>query len=302
MSEKVEKTITVEAVAKAAKQAKGVTYWAVMSGNTWYNLFVEQKPTSGQTFTVEVNDSVFNGKTFHWAHIAHDQAPQPIQPPKQPEPKWEQPAITPERPQLPTVRTTPYTQPLSEWQMVIRSALEIASEHGICEDAARVSLCATLCIAFGDGKISLDTDPSDNWKAVEPKPERLAAHTHLEESMTAYCGIANIPAKDGLDVLQSSFGTRDILTLTEKQAIAARLKIEELIAEKQEWKTRLTDAIKNYCRQFALDFAKEKFNVLFLCAQTKDFKALTNLQAKAAAHTLDKMVLDKLNDEVSDDL
>ena len=70
----------------------------------------------------------------------------------------------------------------------------------------------------------------------------------------------------------------------------------------QDWKAELTSAIKNHCKQFNLDFQKEKFLILQKCAGTIDFKGMTQAQAKTAVHALDKMVLDKLNDEASNEL
>ena len=62
--------ITVKAVTKQAKQAKGRNYWGVKhTDDQWYNVLVDSKPNMGQTLEVEVKTSEYQGKTYRWAEI-----------------------------------------------------------------------------------------------------------------------------------------------------------------------------------------------------------------------------------------
>jgi hypothetical protein len=62
--------LIVESTTKEAREAKGRKYWGVRVGkDTWYNCFMDEKPTRGQKLNVDVKESEYNGKTYRWAEI-----------------------------------------------------------------------------------------------------------------------------------------------------------------------------------------------------------------------------------------
>lgn len=128
------------------------------------------------------------------------------------------------------------------------------------------------------------------------KYERTAAHNHLEEVIEGYCKANNIsPDKEGLTILErmSAYetregrkhpGVRDVLLLSEKEAIICRRTIQDTIDRNRNWRVDLGQAIIKYCQ--GKKVAKEE--VLKACSGKTTIRDLSQEQAKAAFSEFEK--------------
>ena len=286
-------TITIGAVTKESKFFNDETIWGVKVGNSWMDLHVPDKPTKEQTLTVETWTVESKGKTYVHARPV---AEQPAQAPRA------TPGATP--PARPTQtfngnRATSYTQAFEAYSEIARKAHALATELEPAADAARArfGFVSTFLIAFGDGKMLVE--PDDEWGTTAPsqnqpvKHEKTAAHIHLEKVIWNYCERTGKTAADCSAMFKEVSGKNDMLELSEKEAILARLKAETIIDAATDYKTLFTEAAKARAKKEGWELAgkdaasvKKKQDLLFQAGITKSFKDVTNLEAKAALEIL----------------
>ena len=292
-------TITIGAVTKEPKVWNNETCWGVKVGNDWMDLYVENRPSKGQTFNVEVEEVVSKGRTYKHARLI--KGSQPTQAAATAKVTQGAQGLAQARPPIGS-RTTPYTQTFDTYATVAIKAHALARElePGPGDARARVGLVNTFLIALGDGQIALD--PADEWEDIpttEPvKHEKTAAHTHLEKVIWDYCERVGKTPADAFAMFKEVSGKEDMLDLSEKEAIQVRLKAEAIIDAATDYKVLFTEAAKAQAKKEGWELTakdavsiKKKQALLFKANITKSFKDLTNLEAKAA--------LEKLTDDIA---
>jgi len=110
-------------------------------------------------------------------------------------------------------------------------------------------------------------------------------------------GGSRVKLIESLNIIEEISGKKDILELSEKEAIQARLKAEAIIDPLTDYKALFTAAAKAQAEREGWELAgkdaasiKKKQDLLFQAGITKAFKGLTNLEAKAAWENLTDFV------------
>ena len=148
-----------------------------------------------------------------------------------------------------------------------------------------------------------DTDTLQDTQGQEQMPghryERTAAHNHLEQTVEDYCKANNIdPKVEGLTILErmSAYetreghkhpGVRDVLLLSEKEAIICRCLIEDTIERNRNWRVELGQAIIKYCE--GKKVTKEE--VLEKCSGKRTIRDLDQPTAKKAFEKFQELYL-----------
>lgn len=291
--------ITVGAATKEPKNFGDETIWGVKVGNSWMDLHTPNKPARGAVLTVETwSVEGKNGKSYVHARPVAGQ--QPAQPPAA-APAQQQTRSAPVQ-STNSNRTTPYTHSFEDYAAVARKvkplAMELFADIPGDQVGAQERFTVAFMIAFGDGKLALPVE--DEWGDVPSstgpvKYEKCTAHDHLNKTIWNYFERIGGTADDALAMLKEVSGKADVLELSEKEAIQARLKVEKIIDEKTDYKALLTEAVKADFKKRGLDFAskdaaitEKKRSLLASLGMTGPYKDWTNMQAKAG--------LEKFND------
>lgn len=271
-------TLTVQKTTKEARHYNNEKYWGVQCDGTWYDLYVIDKPARGQQFNVEVTLMESNGKTYRKARLVGTQAPAPTQ----------SSAGTSSSPAPVSNgnRSTPYTHPWSEYESMFKRAhrLALELEPGVDGIRARSAICNTIMIAFTDGKIKPPDSADDAWgdTSAPAKHEKTAAHDHLMQVAKEFGLDKEMTEAQVTLMLKDVCGFTDLLALSEKEAIQARLKLEAHVDANTNYKQRFVSTIKAHCDNKGLVFNDEKGKFLKHCTGLTDFSKVDNLAAKKA--------------------
>lgn len=283
----IRQTITVGAVAKEPKIWNDETCWGVKVGNGWMDLYVEPRPIKGATYVVEVEEIKSKGRTYK--HARPVKGTQPTQAPQSATPQ-----ARPDQARNGN-RATPFTQTFDAYATMARQAHALALELEPTPGAerARFGFVSTFLIAFGNGQIVLEAD--DEWGTTPSQPsqpvqyEKTAAHVHLEKVIWDYCERTGKNTDDAFAMFKEVSGKGDMLELSEKEAIQARLKAEAIIDPLTDYKALFTAEAKAQAEKEGWELSskepaniKKKQDLLFNAGVTKAFKDLTNVEAKAA--------------------